>query len=258
MNQFLSLIKRILLPLLPEKVAKQLRIWRAISSIESRSSADEDNLSAISRMISPGDTVVDVGANIGTYTFALSRMVGPAGKVISIEPIPSTFEVLSRVVKHFDLKNVELHNCAITESSGTVPMVVPRSASVPNFYRAQIVSGVSMEDSQVIEVAGRRLDDIVAGRSIKFIKIDVEGHELAVVRSGQTTIKASAPVALIEVDGDPRQSSTPANQLFVELKSKGYEPYFTSGRELVYWTGENLSVDYFFLGPVAERSPQKC
>src|SRR5215469_11112259 len=58
------------------------------------------------KLISPGDTVLDIGANIGVYSRMLSRCVGPQGTVYAFEPIPHTFDFLSNNIRKLGLKNV--------------------------------------------------------------------------------------------------------------------------------------------------------
>jgi len=57
-------------------------------------------------LVGTGDMVLDIGANVGWYTYLLSKCVGPRGQVTSIEPVPPTFEILSHCVRALELPNV--------------------------------------------------------------------------------------------------------------------------------------------------------
>ena len=67
----------------------------------------------IKYLVKPGDSVLDIGANVGWYTNHLSLLVGEPGKVYSIEPIPETFALLRAVVGELGLSNVESLNYAM-------------------------------------------------------------------------------------------------------------------------------------------------
>ena len=87
----------------------------------------------------PGDTVLDIGANIGHYTARLSNLVGANGRVIAFEPIPETFELLACNVARLAIQNVTLINAAACDSTTEVGMAVPGFESgLSNYYMAHI------------------------------------------------------------------------------------------------------------------------
>ena len=101
----------------------------------------EADVEPIKCFLKRGDYALDIGANIGDYSLVLARLVGDAGKVWAIEPIPDTFRLLSAVVKRLGLTNVELVNCALSDQNGSAIMEIPRhDYGGANFYMARIVS----------------------------------------------------------------------------------------------------------------------
>jgi predicted RNA methylase len=76
-------------------------------------------------LISPRDTVLDVGANLGYFARFLSRCVGPEGKVYAFEPIPQTFDFLTNNIRKLGLKNVEPLNFALSDGERKETMVIP-------------------------------------------------------------------------------------------------------------------------------------
>jgi FkbM family methyltransferase len=76
-------------------------------------------------LISPGDSVLDIGANIGQYSRFLSHCVGPTGRVYAFEPIPETFDFLSNNIRRRGLSNVEPLNFALSDTEKTRTMVIP-------------------------------------------------------------------------------------------------------------------------------------
>jgi FkbM family methyltransferase len=204
----------------------------------------------IKELVRAGETVIDIGANIGLFTYYLSRVVGSGGVVHSIEPIPLTSEILSNSVEKLGLLNVRLWRFAASDHNGTALMEIPRytAQSTENFYRARIVSEVS-EDVRRYCVDLRSLDslpDISDGRP-SFIKIDVEGHELPVVKGAIRLISASKPSLLIEVSGDLEDPISTAAELSRCLEKEGYRPYWLDGDRLRVRQKGVRSVNYFYL-----------
>ena len=90
-------------------------------------------------IISAGDWVVDVGANVGHDTKSFSDLVGPQGRVIAVEPVPETFELLSANVLLFQHSNVTLLNIAASDKLGVSGMRIPRFATgLNNYYQANL------------------------------------------------------------------------------------------------------------------------
>jgi len=117
----IKLLTRILSPESFMKLAK----FHYARLLKHFSEEQEQDLKIVRYIISAGDYIVDVGANIGVYTKFLSNWVGKTGSVYSIEPIPSTYDVLTFNIKHLHLDNVKPVNCAISESNGHVVMDIP-------------------------------------------------------------------------------------------------------------------------------------
>src|SRR5205823_14575816 len=131
-------------------------------------------------------TTIDIGANIGRYTKHLSKF---SKRVIAIEPTPFTFTVLENTIKKLGLANVEAKCCALSDHIGTGTM------AGPNIYEAHLEAGN--------DVPVRTIDSILTGdERVDFIKCDVEGHELQVVRGSLETIKNFHPAWLIEANHD--------------------------------------------------------
>lgn len=121
LDMTIKLLTRILSPESFMKLAK----FHYARLLKHFSEEQEQDLKIVRYIISAGDYIVDVGANIGVYTKFLSNWVGKTGSVYSIEPIPSTYDVLTFNIKHLHLDNVKPVNCAISESNGHVVMDIP-------------------------------------------------------------------------------------------------------------------------------------
>lgn len=199
-------------------------------------------------MIRPADLVLDIGANIGLMTVLMSRRV-PQGRVEAFEPIGENYRALTRIVRHYRLPNVSLHQIALGEEDGELQMVMPEVSHV----RMQGLSHVAENDDEPGErysVPVHRLDDLdlPPGR-VAAIKIDVENFELMVFRGGRQLIERDRPLVYTELWDNDR--TTECLQMFRGL---GYsvQVYDDATSSLVdvpegYQEGGN----YFFVPPSA-------
>lgn len=203
----------------------------------------------VKSLVKRGDHVVDAGANIGYVTAMLARWVGTEGRVFSFEPVPETYDLLQHNMASLRLEQVKLFNCALSATDGEAVMSVPRyEAGYENPYEARIVGGgdVAPEDGRRVAVVMRRLDSALSGEgeAITFLKIDVEGHELDLLRGADALIERWHPAMVIEIGEDPVR----ARQLNALLRQKGYSCFLWSGEKLVQIGADDvLHGDCFFL-----------
>ena len=210
----------------------------------------EPDIIVIKYLVSSGDYVIDIGANIGLFTSVLSGMVGKEGRVFSIEPIPATFELLCSNVCKLHLENVETINCAISDSEATVSMEIPDDLTgVKNFYLAKIIAeDAAAGKTKCVNVRSATLDSKFSevSHDISFVKCDVEGHELACIRGGKQFFEHTDAAWLIEISGNPADKSSSFNQIFEILSQKGYEAWWFDGHRLRKHCRDKESVNYFF------------
>jgi FkbM family methyltransferase len=122
----------------------------------------------------PGETVVDVGAGIGSEARLFSSLVGPSGRVVAVEAHPTTFRCLRRTVELNELFNVDIVEAAVVGVPG--PVLLHKDQAT----RAIVVTdGIT---DVALAVAGRRLDEILdtlgVGR-VNLLKMNIEGAELS-------------------------------------------------------------------------------
>jgi FkbM family methyltransferase len=145
-----------------------------------------------------GDWVIDVGANIGTFSLLAAQCVGSFGRVFSYEPNPRPFGLLAKsLVLNWTHDRVLQRPIALGDREGTVSL----SVSAVNLGGAQVQAGLSnysafsavadtLGDVSSIEVRCRRLDDeFPVDLPIKILKIDVEGYEAAVLKGAQRLLE---------------------------------------------------------------------
>ena len=149
-----------------------------------------------SYLAGPGDRCVDVGANIGVHTVRLARLVGADGEVISIEANPEVARRTGSNIALNRLANVRLVAAAAGEASGQARLYVPGPRDT-NRARAS-VRRYPYLTGETATVPVVTVDELCAGAPVALIKIDVEGHEAAVVRGAADVIARSAPSVVFE------------------------------------------------------------
>jgi FkbM family methyltransferase len=255
MDQVVGRAKNLALNLLPRSVLFYLKAARYTRLVGVFSEAIEPELGVVKYLVRAGDTVVDVGANVGWYTKYMAGIVGAQGRVISLEPMRETFALLSKCMKGHSLTNVVLHNVGASECDGVGTMEVPQYASGgENYYMARLVEsarGVSAHIRQ--EVKLRSLDSLLGGAmsEVEFIKCDVEGHELQLIKGARKIIKLRKASWLIEIarSSDPDTVGSKSAQVFGLLGAEKYSPWWLSGGVLRRRQKGDKALNYFFLLP---------
>lgn len=148
----------------------------------------------VSSIVGRNMTVVDAGANIGLYTGLLSRLVGSAGKVISVEPDPDNFAALRAAVEANRWANVECHDCALHNRQESL-LLLRDPCNSGNHALAN--RALLPEVGGLKAVEGRSLDELVGQRRVDFIKIDVQGWELRVLQGARKIMASGAPLSLL-------------------------------------------------------------
>jgi len=137
-------------------------------------------------LLTPGDTVVDVGANIGYYLLLFQSRVGSRGRVVCIEPDPTNLEELRRCIQVNRFDNVHILEAAIGDTRGTARI------------REGLNSRVLVGSTNGLAIPMITLDELV-DRNPKLVKIDIEGFEGQALCGGQELMKTLAPNLFIEV-----------------------------------------------------------
>jgi len=143
-----------------------------------------------------GDIVVDAGAHIGAFTVKASLQIGTIGKVYAFEPEPENFSFLQTNTK--GLNNVEIFQLALWSSEDNRTLYkTPTHTVGHSFYYQKDWGNVPSLVVRTVE-----LDKIVKQR-VDFLKIDVEGSELEVLKGSTKILKTSKPFIAMEIHGLP-------------------------------------------------------
>jgi FkbM family methyltransferase len=155
---------------------------------------------AVLGFLQPGSVVIDVGANLGEWTVPFARKVGPAGRVLAIEPAPRSAAALESTLAANALAQAEIVRCAIGDRDGTAQLAMPVVTSArADTGTARIGSVCAGHDA--LRVPLRRLDSLAAERDLArldLIKIDVEGHERRVLDGAAASLDRHRPTLVVE------------------------------------------------------------
>lgn len=172
------------------------------------------------RLAQPGQLHLDIGANIGYMTSLLAHRAGASGEVLAFEPHPTVCERLTRNVERIRRTpgngSVEVHRFALSDQDGVGHLSTPAG-----FEKNTGLAHISKPgDSSGVSITLRRLDDVLGDRTAVVAKIDVEGHEAAVLRGSQKLLaKKQLRHVLFEEHGGYEAES------FRLLGSAGYTVY---------------------------------
>ena len=180
-------------------------------------------LAAVYRLVRPGDTFIDIGANEGYFTVVASRLVGPAGRVLAVEPQVRLQPVLERNLNVNHCSNVVVIQAAVSDHSGTAVLHltpdVNNGASglaVPTRYR------LATQPTPLITLA-----DLLARApgAAPVVKMDIESFEYEAIHGGEALFRAGAVRALIlELHGDMlRKRNLDVEAVPRLLRACGYE-----------------------------------
>lgn len=148
----------------------------------------------VDALVQPGDTVVDVGANIGAFAVHAAHRVGPHGRVVAIEPAPDNLVVLAENVRRNAPGRIAVVPAAAGRRSETRTLYLRGEMSaVSSLYADSCYGGVSGHAAVDVQ----RLDDIVAGTA-SVVKLDVEGAELDVLDGMSRLLQAPNLIVITE------------------------------------------------------------
>ncbi len=190
----------------------------------------------LSEELAEGDVFIDVGANIGYHSLLASRLVGATGKVFAIEAASSTFSKLQENLSRNDAGNVTAFHVAVSDTAAQVPVWLSAKGDSPGTTTLSHVAQQRNTLKMVETVEARPLQQIVDVETIRrarFIKIDVEGAEWAVIKSLAELLKTVSPRTefIIEVDEVlVRHSGGTIGAFFDYFSAAGFEPFVIPNR----------------------------
>jgi FkbM family methyltransferase len=169
--------------------------------------------------VKPGMVVIDVGANVGVYTFSAAARVGATGKVIAVEPTALCVQCLHETIRINALEQVSVYAVAASDTEGSLSFRVSASSE----YNEVVARDV--QEAGLVTIPCLPLDIICEKENIQqvdIIKIDAEGHELSVLKGALQVIASFHPVILYENLAGASDANLPVYDF---LRTQGYELY---------------------------------
>ncbi len=196
--------------------------WKVGSSIHKCwiGTYESDMQSAVAKLVRPGMTVWDVGANAGFYTLAFSRLVGAQGRVFAFEPFAENADNILSHVRLNNLRNAVLVQAALGPTSG-----------LTGFKTAELnAKGRISKDETSYLVPVFTVDDFVVQHPTSrpdLLKIDVEGAESSLLNGARSFLRESLPIVVLALHG--RDQCEKCAEL---LSGIGYALYYLDGNSI--------------------------
>jgi len=165
-------------------------IWRAHRTVRKSATRGEEELKLLDHIV-PRRNAVDIGANRGTYTYFLAKR---CPKVYAYEPNPWMADFLRKASP----AHVDVREAALSDTAGRTTFTIPYDQRNRHQHNVGSIDNLEDREGEKIDVETRRIDD-EGLEDVGFIKIDVEGHEPAVLDGARQTIERDRPVLLVEI-----------------------------------------------------------
>ena len=182
----------------------------------------------IQKVVKSGDVVLDLGANMGYYSYFMSKAVGASGEVHAVEPVQMFAKIFNKNTSNCG--NVTLYNVALGSEAGKLKMGTPK---VNGVFRHGLTKVVSDEEAktmeQVYEVEVKVPDVLFKGlKQLNFVKCDVEGFEVYLFPNLIQTLERFKPVIQIEISTEVNRKA-----IFELLQPLGYHIFHLKNDQLI-------------------------
>jgi FkbM family methyltransferase len=208
----MGIVKDIIMKSLP--VSLRLPAWYAVKTVNG---TIDDEIGYLRKKIIPNRIMVDVGANIGIYSYAFRNF---CREIHAFEPQPACLKVLKAAA----VKNVVVHPVALSDAAGTMELHIPRK-------KGSVLDGLAslrpLSGDVIVEKVEVATLDSFQFTGVAFLKIDVEGHEMNMLKGAVETIRRERPLVLIEIE--QRHLATPITGHFAFISALGYRGGFLDG-----------------------------
>jgi len=161
----------------------------------------EPELYELNWLVGRDSIAIDIGANNGSYTYAISRLIGKKGMVVSIEPISYLYEYLKKACKQLRIPG-EVHQLCLSSKKGESKLFIPESKGGEPLTGLASLELAGDSSGQYQKINLETLDNLLKKRTkkISFIKCDVEGHEIEVFKGAHDILTKDRPNLLVEIE----------------------------------------------------------
>lgn len=210
---------------------------------------DEICYKNLEHFLTPGNICLDIGANVGLYTYKMSKLVKSKGKVLSFEPVNIAFNQIKLLKKKYNLNNSQIFNFAIGDEKKETQMLIPVIDNLVQLGFSHIQT-IKYKSKNIIKSKYNKvfyqkmnsgykqkttielIDSIVLKLKLKminYIKIDVEGFELKVIKGAIKSIKKFRPLIQTEIF----YSKDNQKKLLSYFKSIEYSFFYPNKKKII-------------------------
>ncbi len=177
----------------------------------------------LERILRPGMSVLDIGANIGYYALMELALIMPGGTLIAVEPSPSNVGLLKRNLALNGYDGIEVHQAAVSDRAARRPFFMSEMSNLNTFHNTR--TGSLHLKSETIDVETKTVPEIIAGRPLDLIRMDVEGHEVEVLTGLLPAVERGdmAPMIIFETHLSRYTSDHDLEPVLRRLFAKGYQ-----------------------------------
>lgn len=211
-----ELFKKIIEKILPIKYQLNLRYFYL-----KKTKKLDDEMFFVSKLLKEKRRFLDIGANVGIYTFYFKNKFK---NVDAFEPLNEITYRIEAIQNSF----LNIHNVAISNNEGALDFYIP----LINGKSAPALASLETRDQEceVKTVKVKTIDDYNF-KDVDLIKIDVEGHEQSVIEGAHKTIKKTMPILIVEIE--QRHIQKKIDDVFTSILKLNYSGYFLKNRELI-------------------------
>lgn len=208
----------------------------------------------LKQLVTPGMTVVDIGANLGYYVLIEASIIGDAGKIYAIEPIPQNYEILKKNVCKNNYENiVETHLAAVSDTCGVSKIAMTKESNFSTMFLNKkemsewMEKQVEISTEKILDIETVTLDKFLENKPpVDFIRMDVEGYEGKIIKGMLNTLKNSRKGLKMFIEFHPgifREPRVMVAEIIQSLVNSGLEIKCiinTAGTEFLDFSPDNI------------------
>jgi FkbM family methyltransferase len=220
---------------------------------------EQDEIRFVRRVLTPGDSAIDIGAHVGFFTMQMAAASGHEGRIYAFEPLDANADLLERSITEngFD-QRVLFQRAAVGAVPGIATLTFP--VETLNSGGAYLLRDgtAPLAGNLKKEVAVVALDALELRRPIRFIKMDVEGAEPQVVRGARRLLTEDRPLILSELHPTQleRASGVTADDFLSQMSTLGYRAHPIKSHAKASGHGDAAPYGEM-LGPPLEHAPDE-
>ena len=194
------------------------------------------------KILRPGDIVIDLGCHSGRHSIPMSRAIGNTGRVLAFDPLETPLAHLKQEIRTQQITNIEIYNFALSNRTGESTFIEYSQLPAYSSFKEHLYIPEEFPVKKILSVPVKRLDDFFEQQlpelqdQISFIKADIEGAEFHTFVGGLHTIARSQPIIIFE---NSKQTAATrfgysADEYFSFFEAIRYEIYDMAGVRMTF------------------------